>query len=178
MRTPALLLSCVACSSCVLGPQPGSPETPVPASIRGDSAPHGASFGNKAWRQVFTDSTLRSLIERALANNPDLVAATYRIEQARARANAARSEWFPRLDGSAGGSTDRSPAITGVGDRDSESYDIGGVLSWELDLWGGIRRSNEAARARLLEAEYQRDAVQTSLVAAVATAYIELRNLD
>ncbi len=177
MRTPVLLLSCVACSSCVLGPQPGSPETSVPVSIRGDSAPHGASFGNKAWRQVFTDSTLRSLIARALENNPDLVAATYRIEQARARANAARSDWFPRLDGGAGASSDRSPAIPGA-DRDSESYNIGGVLSWELDLWGGIRRSNEAARAQLLEAEYRRDAVQTSLVAAVATAYIELRNLD
>jgi multidrug efflux system outer membrane protein len=51
-------------------------------------------------------------------------------------------------------------------------------LSWEIDLWGGIRRSNEAARSRLLEAQYQRDAVQTSLVAAVASAYIQLKNLD
>jgi multidrug efflux system outer membrane protein len=51
-------------------------------------------------------------------------------------------------------------------------------LSWEIDLWGGIRRSNESARANLLAAEYQRDAVQTSLVAAVASAYIELKNLD
>jgi NodT family efflux transporter outer membrane factor (OMF) lipoprotein len=125
---------------------------------------------------------MRSLIERALTNNPDLVAATYRIEQARARAVAARADWFPRLDGSGGGSANYGSENAGQtkpnGDRSSESYDLTGSLSWEIDLWGGIRRSNEAARSRLLEAQYQRDAVQTSLVAAVATAYIELKNLD
>ena len=182
MRTPVLFAFGFALSSCVLGPQPGSPETAVPDSIRGDSAPHGKSFGEKSWRKVFTDSTLRSLIERALTNNPDLVAATYRIEQARAQAMAARADWFPSLDGAAGasanyGSENAGQAAPG-GDRSSESYDITGLLSWELDLWGGIRRNNESARSRLLAAEYQRDAVQTSLVAAVASAYIQLKNLD
>lgn len=154
----------------------------MPGSIRGDTAPHGASFGDKAWRKVFTDQHLRCLIERALVNNPDLIAATYRIEQARARANAARSDWFPQLNGSAGATANYGSVNAGQtapdGSRGSESYDVTGLLSWELDLWGGIRRSNEAARARLLEAEYRRDAVQTSLVAAVASAYIELKNLD
>ena len=168
----------MAMTSCVLGPQPGSPETQVPGSIRGDDAPHGASFGDKAWREVFTDSTLRSLIERALANNPDLLAATYRIEQARANAVSARADWFPQIDGGADARTTYSAAKPNGGNRSSESYDISGLLSWEFDLWGGIRRSNEAARARLLQAEYVRDAVQTSLIAAVAAGYIELRNLD
>jgi len=169
-------------SSCVLGPQPGAPDTDIPGSLRGDSAPHGASFGDKAWRQVFTDATLRKLIERALANNPDLLAATYRIEQARARANSARADWFPQLSGRAGAAalygSENNGQIPPGGDRSSESYDITGLLSWEIDLWGGIRRSNESARARLLEAQYQRDAVQTSLIASVASAYIELKNLD
>lgn len=169
-------------TSCVLGPQPGSPDTAVPSSIRGDTAPHGKSFGDRAWRKVFTDSTLRSLIERAVSNNPDLVAATYRIEEARALAGAARADWFPRLDGSTGGTANYGSRNAGQappsGSRTSESYDFTALLSWELDLWGGIRRSNEAARARLLEAEYRRDAVQTSLIAAVATAYIDLKNLD
>lgn len=186
MRTTARSLAVVSgtilLGSCVLGPQPGSPDYKTPVSIRGDSAPHGGSFGDKAWRKVFTDSTLRALIERALANNPDLVAATYRIEQARAQANATRSDWFPRLDGNAGGSANYASPNAGQvapgADRGFESYDGTALLSWELDFWGGIRRSNEAARARLLAAEYQRDAVQTSLVAAVAAAYIELKNLD
>ena len=182
MRTILILPSVALISSCVLGPQPGSPETSLPVSIRGDSAPHGRSFGDKAWRQVFTDSTLRPLIERALANNPDLVAATYRIEQARAQAAATRADWFPNLNGGTGATANyTSPnahqAAPGD-DRSSATYDISAQLSWEIDLWGGIRRSNEAARSRLLEAQYQRDAVQTSLVAAVASAYIQLKNLD
>ena len=182
MRSIVFLPGFLFLSSCVLGPQPGSPEASLPASIRGDISPHGKSFGDKAWRKVFTDSTLRSLIERALVNNPDLVAATFRIEQARAQAMASRADWFPRVDGSAGGSANYGSPNAGQvppgGDRHSESYDLTGLLSWELDLWGGIRRGNEASRSRLLEAEYLRDAVQTSLVAAVASAYLELKNLD
>ncbi len=169
-------------TSCVLGPQPGSPDAKPPASIRGDSAPHGASFGDKSWRKVFTDSTLRGLIERALSNNPDLVAATYRIEQARARAVAARADWFPSVDGSAGATARYASPNAGQappnGDRSSASYDLTGLLSWEIDLWGGIRRSNEAARSDLLTAEYQRDGVLTGLIASVASAYIQLQNFD
>lgn len=182
MRPFHLLPGFVLLGSCVLGPQPGAPDTQVPSSIRGDSAPHGQSFGDKSWRKVFTDATLRSLIERAIANNPDLTAATYRIEIARAQANATRADWFPNVNGSTGGTANYASPNAGQvapgGDRSSESYDLTALLSWEIDLWGGIRRSNEAARANLLAAEYQRDAVQTSLVAAVASAYIELKNLD
>jgi len=169
-------------SSCVLGPNPESPVSKVPPSIRGDSAPHGTSFGDDAWRKVFTDSTLRALIERALTNNPDLIAATYRIESARALANASRADWFPQLGGSGGGASNYASPNAGQvaanGDRSSESYNATGLLSWELDLWGGIRRNNEAARASYLAAEHQRDGVQTSLIAAVASAYIRLKNLD
>ena len=74
MRLLLLLPSVLLLNSCVLGPDPGSPQTPVPSSIRGDQAPHGTSFGDQAWRRVFTDSTLHNLIARALKNNPDLVA--------------------------------------------------------------------------------------------------------
>jgi multidrug efflux system outer membrane protein len=181
MRPIFILPGVLLISSCVLGPEPGSPEVKVPASFRGDTAPHGASFGEKSWRRVFSDPTLRNLIDRALRNNPDLVAATYRIEEARARAGAARSNWFPTLNGSASAATLSSSRNNGGasgGNRSSESYDLTGLLSWELDLWGGIARDNQAARARLLQSGYQRDAVQTSLVAAVVTSYIDLQNLD
>lgn len=182
MRPLVLISGSLLVSSCILGPQPGSPDTKPPAAIRGDSSPHGQSFGDKAWRKVFTDQNLRCLIERALVNNPDLVAATYRIEQARARANSARSDWFPQLGGSGGAAanygSENAGQVAPGGDRSSESYDLTGLLSWEIDLWGGIRRSNEAARSSLLSAEYQRDGVQTSLVASVASAYVQLKNLD
>lgn len=182
MHKLLVLSSTTLLASCVLGPQPTSPDTQTPASIRGDSAPHGSSFGDKAWRQVFTDSTLRALIERCIEANPDLVAASYRIEQARARTEIARSDWFPQVGGSAGASTNyrsenAGQVAPGAG-RGSESYDLTALLSWEIDLWGGIRRSNESARAHLLEAQYMRDALQTSLVASIASAYIELKSLD
>jgi multidrug efflux system outer membrane protein len=182
MRPLYLLPGVLFASACVMGPEPGSPDAKVPSSIRGDQAPHGASFGDKAWRKVFTDATLRNLIARSLKNNPDLVAATYRIEEARAMAGVARAAWFPMLNGSADasanyGSVNASQVAVGAS-RHSESYGLTGLLSWEIDLWGGIRRNNQAARARLLESEAQRDAVQTSLVAAVASAYIDLQNLD
>ena len=128
------------------------------------------------------DPTLSALITRALENNPDLVAATFRIEQARAAASAAQADRFPQVGGGAGASVNRGSRNAGqvpAGvSRNSESYDLSANLSWEIDLWGGIRRSNQSARSRLLQAEYLRDAVQTSLIAAVATAYIELKNLD
>lgn len=166
----------------MLGPNPGTPEVSIPPSFRSGTAPHGTSFGDKSWRKVFSDSTLSNLISRALKNNPDLVAATYRIEEARSRAEASRANWFPNLNGNAAGTANYSSQNTGpgaaIGDRSSESYNLTGLLSWELDLWGGIARDNQAARARLLESEYQRDAVQTSLVAAIATSYIDLQNLD
>ena len=182
MKSLAIILSPILLGGCVVGPDPGNPDIALPGGIRGDSAPHGASFGDKAWRKVFTDSTLRQLIERAIANNPDLAAATYRIEQARAQAAASNSDWFPQLNGSAAaganyGSVNAGQVVPGAG-RSSETYGLTGLLSWEIDLWGGIRRSNQSARSELLAAYYQRDAVQTSLVAAVASAYIELKNLD
>ncbi len=168
--------------SCVLGPQPGTPDLQVPDSIRGDHAPHGTSFGEKSWRSVFTDPTMRQLIATALRNNQDLVAATYRIEQARAQAVATRADWFPQIGGRGGFSSNYSSLNAGQipkgADRSTELFDVSALLSWEIDLWGGIRRSNEAARANLTSAYFQRDGVQTSLIASVASAYIELKNLD
>lgn len=182
MRPLLLLPAILLLNSCVLGPEPGSPLTAVPGSIRGDLAPHGTSFGEKSWRRVFTDPTLRNLIGRALANNPDLVAATFRIEEARARADVARAAWYPKLGGAADATANyasrNAGQVSNDRDRSSDSYSLTGLLSWELDLWGGIRRNNQAARARLLESQAVRDGVQTSLIAAVATAYIELKNLD
>ncbi len=182
MRSIHILPGMIFLSSCVLGPEPGTPDQKTSSSIRGDTAPHGASFGEKAWRKVFTDSTLQDLIERALRNNPDLIAATYRIEEARAQAAAAHADWFPQLNGNAGATANYASINAGQvlagNNRHSENYNLTGLLSWELDLWGGIRRSNQSARAQLLAAQYQRDAVQTSLIASVASAYIELKNLD
>lgn len=177
------LSPCVlALSSCLLGPNPDAAQVDLPESIRGNQAPHGKSFGDQAWRKVFRDATLRSLIEHALENNPDLTAATYRLEEARAQAQVARSAFFPQISVGADaasnqGSINANQVAPGR-DRHSEAYNVNGYLSWEIDLWGRITRSNQAARAQLLATQYQRDALQTMLVASVASAYVDLKNLD
>lgn len=180
MRPVLFLPSVLLLGSCMLGPEPGNPEITPPDRMRGDTSTQGSSFGDQSWRKIFTDPTLEALIGRALKNNPDLAAATFRIDEARAIAGATRADWFPSLNGSAGGSSNYASRNAGPAgsDRSSESYDLTTALSWEIDLWGGIRRGNQAARARYLEAQFRRDAVQTSLVAAVAGAYVDLKNLD
>lgn len=182
MRTSWLFASPLFLASCVLGPEPKAPGSAVPDTIRGDSAAGGDSFADRDWKKVFQNPVLKSLIDEALAKNTDLVAATYRIEQARAQAMISRADWFPALDGSGGASSSRSSVHAGQvapgADRNTDSYNLTGALSWELDLWGGIRRSNQSARAQFMQAGYQRAAVKTSLVSSVAAAWIELHNLD
>lgn len=183
MRISFLLSAAVAAGlvSCTFGPEYKRPETTLPATIRGDSG-GAASLGDTSWKDVFGDAALRDLIGEALANNRDLVAATYRIEEAAAAAEAARSQFFPTLDGQ--GSATRSRASQESGQVPpgfnpyNNSFNLGLLLSYEVDLWGRVRKSNESARARLLASEYSRATVQSTLVAAVASAYVDLRAAD
>ncbi len=167
--------------SCTMGPNYVRPSVATPSSLRGDTGGTD-SIGDATWKQVFGDPVLQGLIDEALVNNRDLVAATYRIEEAQAAAAAARSELFPTVDGGGSATRRRSSEAVGPGlpgsSPYSNSFDIGALLSYEVDLWGRIRRSNEGARARLLGTEYARATVQTGLVAAVASAYIDLRAFD
>ena len=177
IRFFSTLLGLAALSGCVVGPNYQKPAVAVPVKHRGADE-SGASMADKPWREVFRDPVLRDLIDEGLRNNTDLVQATYRIEQAAAGAGAAQSEFFPWLDGSASAArTKMSEPMPGVDPRVNQ-FSLKGSLSWELDLWGRIRRSNEAARARLVGTEYGRATVQTGLVASVASAYADLRTYD
>ena len=164
-----------------MGPNYTKPVVPVPGQIRGGDN-QSPSLGAASWKRVFGDPVLQSLIGEALANNKDLVAATYRIEEAQAMAGAARSQFFPALDGSSKASRSRgseasNPMLANVSPY-SNSFDLTALLSYEVDLWGRIRRSNESARARVLQSEFARSTVQSSLVAAVASTYVDLRAYD
>lgn len=183
MRHHHLLATAVSLTlvSCTFGPEYKRPETALPASIRGGGG--GAdSLGDKAWKDLFADAALRDLIGEALANNRDLVAATYRIEEAAAGADAARSQLFPTLDGQGSATRGRSSGESGQLPAGFNpyynSFNLGALLSYEVDLWGRVRKSNESARARLLASEYVRSTVQSILVASVASAYVDLRAAD
>ena len=175
------LLSGVLLAGCVVGPDYKKPDVSVPTSFRGQTdGVEAASFADQSWSSVFADPQLQALIGEALANNYDLQVAVARIEQARALVDVAVSQGLPQLDYevTAGG---QRPLIQGVDSADTTNIaTAGGILraAWELDMWGRIRRSTEAARANLLAQEDVRRGVMLSLVSDVATGYFRLLELD
>jgi len=130
-----------------------------------------ASFADLEWAEVFDDPGLRSVLEIGVANNLDLQLAAARVEEFRGRARVARSYLGPEIRGTGG--TSPSPASS-----EDSSYSLGFSLSWELDLFGRLRRSNEAARAQLLASEDAARGVMNALVADIATTWFRLRELD
>jgi multidrug efflux system outer membrane protein len=140
-------------------------------------------MANTAWWEQFGDPVLNDLILAALKENKDILIAAARIEEFMGRYRTTRAGIFPQVEGAA------TVSRTKVSDRINEylpaQYDnpyndhqVIGNASWEIDLWGKIRRANEAARANLLSTEENRRTVIMSLVSAIAAAYIDLRDLD
>jgi multidrug efflux system outer membrane protein len=130
------------------------------------------SAANLAWFELYRDPELRPLIEEALANNLDLQQAFARIEEARARLLVARSRFFPTLDGVL------QTAPQPQGNANDGVFTLGLVLNWEIDLFGKLRRQNEAARAQLLASEAGQAAIVTVLVQQVATTWLTIRELQ
>lgn len=176
-------------SSCTVGPNYARPTVPVPANFRAPDplpAPQAESLADLKWFEVFKDEQLQELTRTALAQNYDLRDAVARVEEARANVGITRSNQLPQV--SAGGnfeltrlSRDGSLPLpaTFVPDQNRNWGQASlNLLSFELDIWGRLRRSTEAARANLLNAEENRKAVVTTLVSDVATDYFNLLQLD
>jgi multidrug efflux system outer membrane protein len=182
MRSRALLLSTLLLAGCTVGPDYHRPELSVPAEFRGRApdAPAGQeSLGDVTWWNIFEDETLQTLIRTALAENYDLRIATARILDARARVTFNRSFQFPDLSASASAPYTYIPGER-VPTQFRETFSPLGTfdLFWEIDFWGRFRRATEAARADLLGSELAQRFVTTTLVSDVATAYLQLRELD
>jgi multidrug efflux system outer membrane protein len=146
------------------------------------------ALANLPWWELYRDPQLAELIRTALAQNLDLKIAVARVEEARARARAANADFFPGVNGTL--STSSQPGSVAVvpgatpGSADflhvpsGSSFSGGASLSWELDFFGRVRRSSQAARADLLASEEGQRAVLVSLVGQVASTWFQLRNLD
>ena len=176
----AVPVAFVFLGGCAVGPNYTRPPVAVPAQFRAHLSPaQAASLADRPWWEIFDDTTLASLIDEALRNNYDLRAARWRVEEARAEAGIARSEFFPQVQAGGAWSRSRSSDFTSGGSIEPVSlYDVNLGLSWEIDLWGRIRRLDEAALAQYLASEQARRGVMLSLVAEVATSYFDLRRLD
>src|SRR5580692_4791614 len=176
-------------TSCTVGPNYVRPTVQVPQNFRAPEplpAPQAASLADLRWFEIFKDEKLQELTRTALVQNYDLRDAVARVEEARANLGITRSNQFPQA--SAGGgleitrlSRDGSlPLPASFVPTQNRNWGQGSLnlLSFELDVWGRLRRSTEAARANLLNAEENRKAVVTTLVSDVATNYFDLIQLD
>ena len=175
VNKPAWLLVLLALlAGCTVGPDYQRPPIAAPEQIHGQTAPaEAASLADRAWWEIFEDESLKALIDEALRNGYDARLAGFRVEEARAIAGISGSQRWPAVQ--AGGGWSRGQV---AGGRTEGLYDVNLGVSWEIDLWGRIRRLNEAARAQYLTTEEARRGVLLSLVSDVATSYFQLRELD
>jgi outer membrane protein, multidrug efflux system len=180
-----LALAAMTVAGCALGPDYRRPEVPVPEAY--EYLPQGvADTINTEWWKQFGDPVLERLISEALANNRSVMQAAANVLQAAAVLTEARSQFYPQAGYDAGGtrqqfSTDflqNLPNARPSTARTQTTYSAIASASWEIDLWGRIRRQTEAARANLLATEEARRGVILSLVTQVANNYLTLRALD
>jgi multidrug efflux system outer membrane protein len=164
-----------------VGPDYKRPEVKPVEDFRSQIGPSEAtSLADLGWWQVFDDKALQGLIVTALEHNYDLELAADRVEQSRALVGVAASQLYPQIgyQGFAGREKTFVPLEQAGGNLTFNAF--GGLLNlvWELDVWGRIRRSTEAARANLFAQEYVRRGVMLSLVSDVAASYFSLLELD
>ncbi len=189
MRASCLAIVAALLTGCTFGPNYKRPQVAVPANFRAPEplpAPQAASFADLKWFEVFQDEKLQDLIRTALVQNFDLRDAVTHVEQARVNLGITRSNQIPQV--SAAGElnvtrTSRDGAFAlPPGIPFQQNRNVGQVglnlLSFELDVWGRLRRATEAARADLLNAEETRKAVVSTLVSQLAADYLQLRELD
>jgi multidrug efflux system outer membrane protein len=181
MRYLSIAGLAVFLTGCAVGPNYKRPEIAMPANHRGATTPETTtSLADTKWNALFADETLNGLIKTALERNYDARIAAERVQQARAQLGIQRAEQFPFVDVNAQFSVTRQSSLGGlrfvpVGTNLSATFtQIGAALSWEVDLWGRLRRLTEAARARYLASEEGRNAVTVALISDVSNAYLQM----
>lgn len=185
--------SCIG-AGCTLGPDYARPSLDVPQSYRyanevATSATHAAPVTPAptladvpAWWRDFGDPALDALVQEGLSANHDLAIATARVDEFAALVQASRAEGLPQVGYGAGATRQRAGTgaslAPGNGSPVRTTYSALWSASWELDLWGRIRRQNEAAQANFLASEQARLGVALTLVSAIVTSYVTLLDLD
>ena len=152
--------------------------TPTPADAFGTSqdieqATGEQSIAQMSWREFFTDPLLQQLIEQVLQNNTDLNSARIAVEKSQAALTAAKMAYLPALSLAPQGTLakfDKNPW--------TKTYHLPLQLSWDIDVFGSITNKKRAAKAVLLQAQMQQEAVRANLVSATAQQYFMLQVLD
>ena len=179
-RAAGALLACVL-AGCAVGPDYRRPEVAVPAAYEYLPKATADTINTEWWKQ-FGDPVLDGLIAEALAHNLNVKQAAANVQQAAALLTETQSQFYPQIGYDAQGarqqfSTDVLPNRPSTS-RTQSSYQVIASASWEVDLWGRIRRQTESAQANLLATEEARRGVILTLVGQVANNYLTLRALD
>jgi multidrug efflux system outer membrane protein len=184
-RVAAAAVALALLAGCTIGPRYQRPPVAVPDQFYGLGGPPpaapAASLADLPWWEVFQDPTLKSLIEEALKTGYDVRIAAARVEEARARYGIAGAELYPQAGYQGQFARERFSGFQPGAPTKVKAVDVITAnvnVSWELDLWGRVRRLTEAARAQYLASEEARRGVALALVAEVAAAYFDLRQLD
>lgn len=185
LLTPALLTALLA--GCAVGPDYRRPDTALPQSFAEAPAAANAEAAPPAaiqqdWWTLFGDATLNELVQKALVYNTDLQAAVARVEEAQGLLREAGAAQWPQVNAQLGTSRMQTSKVTATAVPGAPNVfdDRSAALttSFEIDLWGRLRRATEAARAQALSTIYARDTVQLSIAGLVAANYLALRAHD
>lgn len=181
-RFSAVFLA-LALAGCAVGPEYQRPAHPLPAQYGESAAGEAAQEISAQWWKLFADAELDALVEKALRANNDLAAAVARLEEAEGALRETGAALLPEIDLDAGASRSKASTVTATPmpagtptHRDSRKAGL--TTSFELDIWGKLRRATQAARAQVLASRNARDTVRLTLAGGVATAYLALRSAD
>ena len=181
---PALasMVAALALAGCAVGPDYVRPAASLPATYA-EAVPVAAqSLINAAWWTHFQDPVLNDLVDQALNKNADIRLAIARVEQASAVAREAGGAFFPEIDLQAAGSNRRQSLKTANVPANAANIvharSIALSTTYELDIWGRVRRGNEAVQASLRASQYSRDAIRLTITGLIANNYLALRAYD
>lgn len=180
-RALSLGMLCVALSACTLGPDFVRPTAQLPAQWQGAAVNDAALATDAQWWAGFDDPILTALSAEARQANLDIQLAANRVQQSRAARGVSAAERRPAVSATASGARARNSEVGlndpsgNAGREDYGLFQAGIGLSWELDLWGRVRRQLEAAEARVQIADEDAHAVQTVVLAETARNYLQLR---
>ncbi|MFT5749771.1 MAG: multidrug efflux system outer membrane protein [Ancylomarina sp.] len=180
----SLVVTAFSLQSCFVAKEYQQPEIEIQDQYRNVATSDSATLASMPWESLFTESHLKNLVLEALDSNLDLLMAVERVNAAEAYFKQGKMGYLPSVNLSANGgnynlSDNSVSGITAGGYGPSyENYQLNGSISWEADIWGKIRSNRRASQAVYLQSEASRRAVESALIANVASAYYQLLALD
>lgn len=184
IRLISALTAALTLAGCAVGPDYLRPTASLPATYAEATATTSTSPAQieANWWTHFQDPILNDLVDQALNQNADIRIAIARVEQASAVARESGAAFFPEIDLSAGGSnsklSNKTATWSPVSPRILKDRSVALTTSYELDVWGRVRRGNEAAQASLLASQYSRDAIRLTIAGLISNNYLALRAYD